>query len=189
MRKIVGFIIILCLVIGLVINSVQVEAAMAEPLSIREITVTPEELSDGITIFITRNSDGTYNQTVYDDASVIPVPMATADGVLEWAEFHVGFKDWTNYAGDLYFTVKADEPMLKISGKAYVSPLNALLKDYHNKEFSSNLYSSYNTSRTLAEDVDTGDATRVKVGFKTVILWTSTGDEGAFENASKIVER
>ena len=79
--------------------------------------------------------------------------------------------------------------MLKISGTAYVKPTNALLSAYYNEKFSANLYSSYKTSRTVAYDIDTGDATRVKVGFNYVILWTTTGDEGAFPNASKYVDR
>lgn len=60
---------------------------------------------------------------------------------------------------------------------------------YYNNPFSENLYSSYNSSRILATDIDTEDETEVRVGFKNVILYTIAGDTASFSNASQIVSR
>lgn len=156
----------------------------------QEITITPEQLVEGVTVLIVFNDDGSWSQFVYDNEATIPVPAATADGELEWAKFHLGFKDWNNDTGDLYFTVSADEAMSKISGTAYVESTSWLFpKSYYDSSFSEKLYSSYNTSRTLATDVDTEDETEVRVGFRNVILSTIAGDSGAFSNSSQIVER
>ena len=67
--------------------------------------------------------EGTFEQTVYYDIDVssIPQPTATADGELEWAEFHLGFNHWNDDTGRLYFTISADEPMSKVTGNAYCS--------------------------------------------------------------------
>ena len=46
-----------------------------------------------------------------------------------------------------------------------------------------------NISRTLEEDVDTGDKDKVRVGFLNVVLQTTAGEYGYFSNTSQIVER
>lgn len=71
---------------------------------------------------LAKNEEGTFEQTVYYDIDVssIPQPTATADGELEWAEFHLGFNHWNDDTGRLYFTISADEPMSKVTGNAYV---------------------------------------------------------------------
>ena len=79
-----------------------------------EIEVTAAQLSDGITVLLTRNDDNTYTQTIYTNPADVPMLLATADGVIDWAEFHLGFKDWTNYSNELYFNVSSDEPLDKI---------------------------------------------------------------------------
>lgn len=168
----------------------QAYAATPETVEIQEINVTPEQLSDGVTVLLTFNDDGTYNQSVYTDESAVPVPTATADGELEWATFHLGFKDWNNDTGDLYFTVSADEAMRKVRGDAYVKSTGVLFSTYYyDDSFSESLYSPYNTSRTFATDIDTEDETKVRVGFKNVILYTTAGDTGSFSNFSQIVSR
>ena len=79
--------------------------------------------------------------------------------------------------------------MLKTSGTAYVKPTNILLPDYYNARFEKTLGSSRSTSKILALDVNTDDATRVKVGFNTVIIWAITGNACAIPNAWKYVDR
>ena len=156
----------------------------------QEISAAADQSDGGITVVIIFNDDGTYEQTVYSNLSSVSVPAATADGELEWAIFHLGFKDWNDDTGDLYFTVSADEPMWKISGTAYVRSTSILFPSYYyNDPFSENLYSSYNSSRILATDIDTEDETEVRVGFKNVILYTIAGDTATFSNASQIVSR
>ena len=79
-------------------------------LQVGVVHVTPEQLSDGVTVVLTKNEDGTFEQTIfYDtDLAAIPQPMATSDGELEWAIFHLGFNDWNDDTGRLYFTISAD---------------------------------------------------------------------------------
>ena len=79
--------------------------------------------------------------------------------------------------------------MSKTSGTAYVKPTNALLSDYYNEKFAENLGSSRSTSRILALDINIGDATQVKVGFKYVIIWAISGNACAIPNESQVVTR
>lgn len=154
--------------------------------------VTLEQLTNGVTIVLSRNEDGTFDQTTYygDDALYVPQIAATADGVLEWAKFHLGFVDWNDDTGRLYYTISADEPMSYISGNAYVRSTSILFpEDFFNQSFSSNLYGSMNTGRTLHDDVDTGDEEKVRIGFSGVTLTTVAGEKGSFSNSSQVVER
>ncbi|MBA4688179.1 MAG: hypothetical protein H2184_13570 [Candidatus Galacturonibacter soehngenii] len=178
--------------------SVTVNAASEQPIQVEDITATINQLTDGITIVLTKNEDDTFNQKVYYN-TLMPQsitttsnlkPMATADGVLEWAVFHLGFKNWNDDTGDLYYTISADEPMYSVSGDAYVKSTSILFpKSFYKDSFSSRLYSSTNTSRTLETDVDTEDEKKVRVGFSNVVLETIAGEYGYFANSSQIVER
>lgn len=155
----------------------------------QSIELSLDQLSDGVTILITRNDDGTYSQAVYDSLESIPALTKTADGTLDWAAFHLGFKDWTNYSNELYFSVSSDEPMDRITGKAYVRSTSNSWKYYYNESFDEKLYSSFNTGRQLSSGVDTQGATTVRVGFKNVILRVISGDYGVFDNNYEDVER
>lgn len=167
-------------------------AAESQVIEIGDIEVTPEQLSDGVTVVLTKNEDGTFEQTIfYDtDLAAIPQPMATSDGELEWAIFHLGFNDWNDDTGRLYFTISADEPMSTVAGNAYVKSTSILFPTtYYSNSFSKSLYGSMNTSRTLKDDVDTGDEDKVRVGFSGVVLTTVAGETGYFSNTSQVVER
>ena len=125
-----------------------------------ELLVTKEQLEDGVTIVLAKNEEGTFEQTVYYDIDVSsnPQPTATADGELEWAEFHLGFNHWNDDTGRLYFTISADEPMSKVTGNAYVKSTSIFSsKPFYSDTFKKKLYGSMKTSRTLKENVDTGD--------------------------------
>ncbi len=167
-------------------------AVESQVIEIDDIEVTPEQLSDGVTVVLTKNEDGTFEQTVYYDTDIasIPQPMATADGELEWAVFHLGFNDWNDDTGRLYFTISADEPMSKVTGNAYVKSTSYLFPTtYYSDSFNKKLNGSMNTSRTLQDDVDTGDAGKVRVGFSGVVLVTVANEKGYFSNTSQVVER
>ena len=167
-------------------------AAESQSIEIDDIEVTPEQLSDGVTVVLTKNNDGAFEQTVYydTDPASIPQPMATADGELEWAKFHLGFVDWNDDTGRLYFTISADEPMSKVTGNAYVESTSILFPEtYYSDSFNKKLNGSMNTSRTLQEDVNTGDEEKVRVGFSSVILSTVAGEKGYFSNTSQVVSR
>lgn len=105
MKSIFKVIIALSLVVFFITNPVQVSAAIPEMMEIQEINVTTEELADGITVLMTRNADGTYSQSVYSREESIVVPRAADDGVIDWAKFHLGFRNWENNCGDLYISV------------------------------------------------------------------------------------
>lgn len=116
--------------------------------------------------------------------------MATADGELEWAAFHLGFNDWNDDTGRLYFSISADEPMSKVTGNAYVESTSILFPtSYYSDSFNKPLNGSMNTSRTLQDDVDTGDEDKVRVGFSSVVLTTVANEKGYFSNTSQVVER
>lgn len=155
-----------------------------------DIICTKEQLEKGITVVITKNNVGEFEQNVYYDMSNIPMMCATADGELEWAAFHLGFKDWNEHTNDLYYTVSADEPLVNICGRAYVkstSVLNPIY--YHDDIFEHDLPYSTVASRDLAWDIDTGDEEKVRVGFTGVIIKSSHGQTGAFLNKSLLVDR
>lgn len=165
-------------------------AKVPQKMSLSEIEVTAAQLSDGITVLLTRNDDGTYTQSIYTNPEDVPMLLATADGVIDWAEFHLGFKDWTNYSNELYFNVSSDEPLDKIEGKAYVKSTSILNpEEYYSDSFEAKLYGSSNTGRQLSSGVDTKDAIKVRVGFKSVWLMTISGDYCKFKNDSIIVEK
>lgn len=167
-------------------------AAESQVIEIDDIEVTPEQLSDGVTVVLTKNEDGTFEQTIFYDTDLagIPQPMATSDGELEWAIFHLGFNDWNDDTGRLYFTISADEPMSTVAGNAYVKSTSILFPTtYYSNSFSKSLYGSMNTSRTLKDDVDTGDKDKVRVGFSGVVLTTVAGETGYFSNTSQVVKR
>ena len=167
-------------------------AAENQVIEIDDIEVTSEQLSDGVTVVLTKNEDGTFEQTVSCDTDIasIPQPMATADGELEWAAFHLGFNDWNDDTGRLYFTISADEPMSKVKGNAYVQSTSILFPaTYYSDSFDEALGGSMNTSCTLKDNVDTGDEDKVRVGFSSVVLTTVANEKGYFSNTSQVVER
>lgn len=165
------------------------------PTSI-EISTTVDQLQDGITVLVKMNDDGTYTQKVYNEEENIPSQYSTpgqgtgADGVLSWAVFHLGFKYWTNYSNDLYYTISSDEPMNIVRGTAYVKSTSILNpKTYYNKPFTGYLRGSTNTSRSLKEGVDMDGATAVIVGFSNVKMTTVAGKTASFGSASQVVKR
>lgn len=175
------------------------ESVEEDELQIQDIEVSIDQLSDGVTVLLTRNEDGTFDQTVfYDDvvfsediiADNVNQTRATADGVLEWATFHVGFNNWNNDTGRLYYTVSADEPMYNITGSAYVKSTSILFPTtYYSSSFSSLLYGYTTASRVLDDDVDTGDEDKVRVGFSSVTMNTVAGETAYFGSGSQVVER
>lgn len=167
-------------------------AAEEQFIEIEDIEVTPDQLADGVTVVLVKTEDGTFEQTVYynTDLASIPQTMDTADGELEWAAFHLGFNNWNNDTGRLYFTISADEPMSKVTGNAYVKSTSILNpQTFYSDSFDKNLNGSMNTSRTLKEKVDTGDEEKVRVGFSSVVLVTVADEKGYFSNASQVVKR
>ncbi len=101
-------------------------------------------MSDGVTVLLTRNEDGTFDQTVfYDD--VIFSDDIIADNVNQTR-------------------ATADEPMYNITGSAYVKSTSILFPTiYYSSSFSSLLYGYTTASRVLDDDVDTGDEDKVRV--------------------------
>ena len=67
--------------------------------------VTYDDSSYTVQVNVTRNADGTYSQSVYSREESIVVPRAADDGVIDWAKFHLGFRNWENNCGDLYISV------------------------------------------------------------------------------------
>lgn len=174
--------IMVCTVIQFPANAASDEDVQA--LVINEMELTTEQLNDGVTVVLTRNEDGTFEQTSYDDVKQIPMLASTADGILEWAIFHLGLKNSTH---DLYFTLSADEPVKVVWGEAYVKSTNLLASTtYYSNSFYEEVYSS-SSSRTIKSGIDTKDATKVIVGFKNAALKTIAGETGSFSNNSKTV--
>lgn len=189
LKIITSFSIIACMMLTPV-HAFASSSKATQKVLLPEIEVTAAQLSDGITVLLTRNDDNTYTQTIYTNPADVPMLLATADGVIDWAEFHLGFKDWTNYSNELYFNVSSDEPLDKIEGKAYVKSTSYLNpEEYYSDSFKTNLYGSSNTGRQLSSGVDTKDATKVRVRFKDVWLMAISGDYCVFKNDSVIVEK
>lgn len=180
----------LTVMLGAITPATSVMAADSQFIELDDIEATINQLADGVTVVLTKTADGTFEQNIYYDTFSIPRPRATADGVLEWAEFHLGFNDWNDDTGRLYFTISADEPMYGVSGSAYVKSTSVLHPaTFYSDTFDKYLNGSMNTSRTLYEDLYTEDEEKVRVGFSGVVLVTLAGDKGNFSNASQIVNR
>lgn len=193
-KKILATAMTMAMVLGAFFISPKVDVMASEsvPLEIEDVEVTTEQLVDGVTVVLTRNEDDTFDQAVYydTDAAAIPMPTAGADGVLEIAAFHLGFNDWNDDTGRLYYTISADEPMSSITGNAYVKSTSILFpKSYYSDSFTGSLHGSLNTSRTLKDNVNTGDETKVRVGFSGVVLTTTAGEKGYFSDTSQVVDR
>lgn len=69
--------IMVCTVIQFPANAASDEDVQA--LVINEMELTTEQLNDGVTVVLTRNEDGTFEQTSYDDVEQIPMLASTAD--------------------------------------------------------------------------------------------------------------
>lgn len=191
MKRLIKSLLSLCMAVCISVIPLHAFASsqISYEIPFNEIEVTSSQLSDGITVLITRNSDNTYTQSIYTNPADVPVVIDTADGIIDWAKFHLGFKDWTNYSNELYFTVTSDEPLKRITGNAYVKSTSVWGPTYFDEDFDENLNGSSNTGRQLSSGVDTEDDTKVRVGFKNVWLMSISGDYCVFENDSIIVER
>lgn len=151
--------------------------------------ISDDQLSDdGISILIIRNDDGSYRSSeVSADQLMISPCSEGVDGVIDWAVFHLGFKDW-NDDGDLYFTVSADEPLSNVSGYVYVKSTSIFSPTtYYGNSFSRNLLGSSNTSRFLSQNIDVNGDSSVRVGFTGVTIVALSGDAAAIPNNSKVV--
>lgn len=176
------------------ISSVPTFAANTEGLNESEIQEAINNFSasidveDGATFIAYKNTNndvviGEYTPEITKSLSYTP-----GDGVLEYAVFHLGFNNWTNSTGSLYYTITADEYLKTVAGTAYVKENTALFPDtyYEDKWYTTLNPATTTATRTLAS-VNVGSATKVKVGFKNVTFTTLKGEGGSFTNQSKVV--
>lgn len=192
-RKLVSLVAIVSLLILPLNVSANSNDVYSTPI---EISTTVDQLQDGVTVLVKMKDDGTYTQKVYTEEENIPSQYSTpghgtgADGILNWATFHVGFKNWTNYSNDFYYTITSDEPMSVVKGTAFVkSPSIFFPKTYFNRSFTHSLGGSTRLSKSLKEGVDVDGATEVVVGFQNVVMTTIAGDKANFGSAQQLVER
>lgn len=162
--------------------------------SLSEIVVSFDQLKDGVTVLVYKNVDGLFERIVGNcESSKRAIKEIqtrdTADGILDWAVFHVGFVDWNDNTGRLYLYVSADEPMNNIYGYAYVKHYMFPSTYYYNSFFSEYLYGYTNQTRVLCEDVDTGNTSHVIVGFRGVYMYTVAGDRADFTDGAQLVPR
>lgn len=156
-------------------------------MSLAEV-VKAETGDEGITIALIRNDDGSYSSyEIASETSFYTAYSEGIDGVIDWAVFHLGFKDW-NDDGDLYYTITADEPLSYIQGYVYIKSTDILFpKTYLGRSFSNELWGSQNTSRFLSQNVDVGGDSSVRVGFSGVTITAISGDTASIPNNSKVV--
>lgn len=88
LKIITSFSIIACMLLTPV-HAFASSSKATQKVLLPEIEVTAAQLSDGITVLLTRNDDNTYTQTIYTNPADVPMLLATADGVMDWAEFHL----------------------------------------------------------------------------------------------------
>lgn len=153
------------------------------------INVTLDELKDGITVLLRFNSDGTCTETVFDKLDDVPQLTKVSDGKLEWAVFHLGFRNWSGKRGDLYYDIEADEALDRVRGRAYVKSVSVFGSTYYNDSFSKNLSGSHRSSSTIKEDINVGNSKEVLVGYSGVTFTTKAGAGGSFQSKSKIVKK
>ena len=193
MNKLIKKILVLSFSIILLLPNSTSNAVELNTFDINEVEVSLDQFSesDGITIYVTFDQKGnvTKKETFTGHIS-IPQTKNTADGVLEWAIFHLGFKDWTTDNGDLYYTATCDEPMYSASCNAYVKSTNILFPSvYYNGNFSNLMYSSANTSRAITYNINTDNEETVRVGFKNVVIITVADEYAYIPDASALVDR
>lgn len=159
-----------------------------EKNNVQDVELDMLENEDGISIVFVRNEDGSYSSYEINSNFNFPLPCSEGvDGVIEWAVFHLGFKDW-NDNGDLYFTITADEPLRYIQGEVYIKSMDFLFpKKYLQRSFYNYLGGSSNTSRFLSQNVDVGGDSSVRVGFRGVTITAISGDTASIPDNSKVV--
>lgn len=106
------------------------------------------------------------------------------DGVLEYAVFHIGFNNWKNTTGDLYYTITCDELLKTVAGTAYVKEKNLLFPEtyYEDKWYDTLNPATTTATRILKSNIYVGNVTEVKVGFKNVTFTTLADRGGSFSN-------
>ena len=148
------------------------------------------------TYIIYKDESGNAVIEAYDSEIMPCLDYTPGDGVLEYAVFHLGFKNWTSTSttGDLYYTLTADEKIQTVAGTAYVENPSALYTLLHGAYYKDTWYhtikggSTY-ISKSLEDDIDVGDIDEVKVGFESVTITTTENRGGSFVNSSKLVTK
>lgn len=174
-------------------SPLQATTSCPQTIPFQEPSLSQEQLEDGVTVLITRNNDGTYNQEVYDDEDIalssVPRSSFAGDGVIDVAAFHLGFKDWNEDTDCLYFNVSADETLSYVDGNVYVKSTSILHPEsFYNDRLHYPLFGSSNTGGTIAY-VNTGDETKVRVGYSDLYIVAISGSYANMGSASKVVNR
>lgn len=120
------------------------------------------------TYIIYKDKNGDAVITDYDSEIMPYLDYEPGDGVLEYAVFHLGFKNWTSSSttGDLYYTLTADERIKTVAGTAYVEHPNLLVSLIQGPYYKDSWYhsipggSTY-ISKTLKDDIDVGNINEV----------------------------
>lgn len=184
---------ILLLIAMITSNSINVLAADMPEVTAEsgwEFEVTPEELQTGITVVVTRDSEGNYVSAKYDDASQVPMPCLDnlEDGLIEIAIMHVGVRNWSGSKCSIYLTYECDEPTKSLGGNFYLKkPGLIAAPTYWSGDVSFNMFNCTSTTRYVKQNIEIGDATRIKVGYKNVTFIATSGDDGYFADGDKIV--
>ena len=154
------------------------------------------DLDDGATetYILYKNENGKAVIEEYNEEIMPLLDYTPGDGVLEYAVFHLGFKNWTSTTGDLYYTLTADEFIKTVAGTAYVKNTSVLYTIINGPYYEDSWYhtisgGSRNITRALKDDINVGDEEEVKVGFESVTITTVGGRGGSFSNNSKIVQK
>ncbi len=168
----------------------EISTQSSQNFELQDIELSSDKLADGVSVVMNIDDNGNVSQQVYcGDFESQREVKATADGVLEWAIFHLGFNDWNEDTGRLYFTIEADEPITYVVGNAYVKSTSLISSIYYyNDVINDNMYKQFKGTRVVCENVDTGSADKVRVGFSNLSFGT-IASYGSFANDSVVVNR
>ncbi len=154
-----------------------------------EFELSVEDLKNGVSVVMFKNDNGDISSYVCEDITMLPMNCSVDDGSVELAILHVGFREWSDNQGSLYFTFECDEATSKLQGNFYVKKTGFSSGTYWSGANSYNMFGCHTTTRYIKQHIDVGNATSVIVGFNSVTFETVQGETGWFSNSSQMVNK
>ena len=145
------------------------------------------DLKDGVSVVMQKDENGNTYSYVCEDPSQIPMMCSYDDGSIEMAILHLGFKNWNDNKGSLYFSFESDEATASLQGNFYVKTTGWFPDTYWSGSNSYNMFGCFSTTRYIKQGIDVGDSTEVRVGFSSVTFETIYGETGWFSNSAQNV--
>ncbi len=155
------------------------------------VDIDVSSMKQGVTVYFHFDKQGNVVDNYVKHGNLPTVKyIAPNDGIIDVAIFHLGFTEWKNSTGRLYYTIKADEHISNASGRAYVKSTSFFGPTYYDESFN-HYFNQKSTgfSKSLKSKVYVGNETKVRVGFKNVKMRAVADKFAYLTDSSSIVEK